>query len=640
MSLFPSLFVGLILGLQSNTLTKYSSDEGVTTLFDADFTTPTTSWTSGRTGFSSAYADTEWQFQTYSSGYAADTGSGTLTNTGGLTGQTAVGVWDGSYTGRNAWEVQSANDYLECSNTTACDSNNEDFCFRLVFRSYEDFTNGQYLLSKRLTNGWLLYQQSNTLRFFISDGTNTVNLSAPSAIAEGSGALNYVTGWYDYSADMLYMKSNLFSEVSASTASVTGTLSNSQSFVVGNRGDTHNAGVVGTQFLAFSHCAGASAQSMYDEDFWNHAKDPTGLLTTATRASMISVPVADGYVAHFGDDQLPIGYHSAFSHTSKLGLYCNSATTNLIAYSEDFTGTGWSTSLATDTADQASAPDGFYKATDLAGGFGAGKIQYTVSGLTGGETYTASIWVKRNWATDVACELRIVDSAAPATFTTSFDATSTWQRIEVSGALDGASTSFRFELGIPSNQDVFIWGAQLELGDGATAYIRTNGATASLAAPSYAVSGTAGQYVKGSKGEILVNQVSAVTADSTVYYVSCWSSGNTGLRSVRQNGSGSYSALVYSAASTLVASETDGSVTPGTEQPLKLRWDDAAGLSVGGPSGVEFIGDSNPPGSLDPDTWTSADDITDINIGSYRALGTQTVDAWISRITIYDQENV
>lgn len=506
--------MGLIMGLSVGLGSKFASDAGATVLFDADFTTPSTSWSAGRTGFSSAYADTEWQFQTYSSGYAADTGSGTLTNTGGLTGQTAVGIWDGSsYTGRNAWEVQSINDYLQCSNTTACDSNNEDFCFRLVFRAYEDWTNGRYLLSKRLTNGWLLYQQSNTLRLFISDGTNAISLFAPASITEGDGALHYVTGWYDYSADMLYMKSDLFSEVSTSTATMTGSISNSEAFIVGNRHGTQNVGMIGTQFCYVGHCAGANAQAMYDEEFWNHATDPTGLLTTATRASAISAEVAAGYVAHFSDNQLPIGYHSAFSHTSKLGLYCNSATTNLLTYSEALS--NWTQSGTSTTTDNSTdSPDGFRSASLITAGAVNDFIKLNFTTVAATE-YTISVHVLES---TVGCTGRLIfydETGAAELASQTFTCTSSWDNVvSVTATTNGGQVSSSIRIEIDNNtESLYAWGAQAELGDGRTAYIRTNGASASLAACDY----RGGSNMKSLAGEVASTFVLAQTDDAYIW---------------------------------------------------------------------------------------------------------------------------
>src|SRR5690606_4750142 len=122
---------------------------GPSLLANLDFSTPTTSWKSGRTGFSSAYATDEWLLQETSGTYANNVGSETLSNDSGIQGQTAVGIYDGtSYTARKAWEATSALSGLDGSGSSALDSDNEDLCCRIVFRWANSTTGIRQMFSK------------------------------------------------------------------------------------------------------------------------------------------------------------------------------------------------------------------------------------------------------------------------------------------------------------------------------------------------------------------------------------------------------------------------------------------------------------------------------------------------------------
>ena len=114
---------------------------GPSLLANLDFSAPTTSWKTGRTGFSSAYATDEWLLQETSGDYANNKGGTPLAVAGSLSlrNQSAVGIYDGSsLLARKAWELPSSvarADYLYTNaDTSTLDSDNTDLCACIVFR--------------------------------------------------------------------------------------------------------------------------------------------------------------------------------------------------------------------------------------------------------------------------------------------------------------------------------------------------------------------------------------------------------------------------------------------------------------------------------------------------------------------------
>lgn len=636
--------MGLIMGLSVGLGSKFA-DAGATVLFDADFRTPSTSWSAGRAGFSSAFAEAEWLLQETSGSYADNIGSADIdTFNGGLQGQTAVGVYDGSsYTARKAWETDSDAAYARTTSTTVLDSNNEDIATRIVFRCAEDGGATRTLWSKRdgLNSGWtVLITSAGVPQITLEDtGGTTVTLTLTGQDV-CDGALHYLSFWYDYSADTLYAKTDLGSS-SVSTASITNSLTNS---IAVSLGDPQ----VGSTAAKWQYCyvggaSGANAESLYSETFWNHAVDPTGLLTTQTRASLVSVPVASGgYVAHFADDTLPIGYHSAFTHASELGLYVNSATKNELAYSENINGQ-WTATNASKAADTGDAPDGFRSAHSFTATAANGNVYRNMAATTASTEYNGSIWVKRNGAFDVTGKIRLEDTNAATNTDQTFTATSTWQLIDVTHTMGGAGAAGRFSVFIDdSSKSLLIWGGQVELGDARNAYIRTDGASASLATTDYRALGTAGQYCKAATGEIEATCV--FTHDNTgndrTVYVNNGSANNVNSRDLYRSSVTLLRAVGYDSSAVSLGTLSHTSIASDTLYVQRFSWDESGGLSPGGGEDMVSLlngGDQK----TDVGTFTSTEDLTTVHVGNYRSPNTlYATDAFIARIQIFDAENV
>lgn len=177
--------------------------------------------------------------------------------------------------------------------------------------------------------------------------------------------------------------------------------------------------------------------------------------------------------------------------------------TNLCIQSQTLQ-TGWSTTISgtgvapTVTANYALAPDGTPTADRVQINQGAGTTgsDYsflttpTISGVTIGQTYTLSIWMKSNTGSNQTIVLgygSLMGSFQVVTVTPS------WQRFTMN--FTAAATSGVTNLGLRgtvttgSTADISAWGVQVEAGSTATRYIPTTTATVTVNPSYYPASG-------------------------------------------------------------------------------------------------------------------------------------------------------
>lgn len=622
----------------------------VTLLADFDFSAPLASWTAGRTGFSSAFATDEWLMQDAASPMANNVGSETLANSGGLVNQSAPDIYDGTgYGNRKAWEAIATGDDLAASGTTAGDSNNEDFCFRIVFRFKSTPPSNAYLIGKRDSaasyTGWSLRATATALEMALDEGTLEVTKGV-NATATHDGAWHYASGWYDYSANMIYLKTDVTAEVSASTATITASLTNGSPLKVNGISALAGAGNIQVGYAGV--CVGANSQAMYDEVFWQHAQDPSGLLTTTSRNSTISVPLSATTVGHFsggtalGTCQLPIGYNANFTDADKLGLYCNLAVTNLILYSRLSTGATSSNVTATDNA--ADGPDGFRAATTIAATANNGYLAKTVTTVAS-TAYCGSVYIEESTVGVTGRVIAYDESNGAELASQIFTATGTPQDVQVpfSTIADGISTSLRVEVDTSGETVIAdLW--QVNLGSARGAIINTSGAAAALVASNYRASATAGLLVKAAKGECEIVSVphNVDTSAANQYLTDFSAAGATANR--RYISSPAHATLVrtnMAAWNSAAGLEMNLFVTAEPTTPIEVtalaRWDASGGLAAGGGKDGTLSFNAGTGEVSDVGSHASTETLTDVTIGSYYS-NQYHFDGVIQRVRIWDQE--
>lgn len=112
----------------------------------------------------------------------------------------------------------------------------------------------------------------------------------------------------------------------------------------------------------------------------------------------------------------------------------------------------------------------------------------TAQQVVSGVTYTYSVYIKAGTATTMQIAMR--DNSTGNLPTTTLTPTSSWQRISVSMTLGSSTTSIYALLGA-ANGTFYAWGAQVEYGSTANAYVATT-TTAVYGTPTLSFSGVAG----------------------------------------------------------------------------------------------------------------------------------------------------
>jgi hypothetical protein len=142
--------------------------------------------------------------------------------------------------------------------------------------------------------------------------------------------------------------------------------------------------------------------------------------------------------------------------------------TNLIPYSEDFSESAWTKTRCTIDSGGHTSPSGESNAFKMTATDDDARLQD--GSEAAGVVYTQSIYVKSATGSNVSGQIDFTGTQIQT-----FTATSEWQRVDTTSD-DTRAGVVRVRI-TNSGDELYIWGAQLEVGSYATSYIPTSGST-------------------------------------------------------------------------------------------------------------------------------------------------------------------
>ena len=248
---------------------------------------------------------------------------------------------------------------------------------------------------------------------------------------------------------------------------------------------------------------------------------------TFTRASTATYVNASGLIASAAVNEARFDHDPVTGES--LGLLIEESRTNIVSYSQEFNNGYWSKTGGgnpgtTVTANQAVAPDGTTTADyiDYTTAITNSKlIERVFDNTPAGKTYTGSVWIKGTAGQTINL---LLDGSGVDVTGEQYTLDGTWQRLSITrtyGPTFSATAVFRFgvrPLALPSGtaNQVYAWGAQVELGSFPTSYIPTVASTVTRAADVASITGSAFTNLFYNQQGTLYFQYSLQPADQVV----------------------------------------------------------------------------------------------------------------------------
>lgn len=551
-----------------------------------------------------------------------------------IQGQTATGLWDGSgMNNRGAVEFTDGDTASMAYDNTNTGRLDESMSALIVFRATL-VSASRIVMGRRDGSapnlGWELTLQnpSGNLQLVVDSSAGSASFSIIQNFADG--AWHYALVTIDVAGNF-YLDTDLGS--------------NSGVF----SGDPDVAGL--TMHIGQDRATTCRSQHVYHvlwegananratlssavSSWWVLGDDPTGLLTTNTRASLVtSITDNDG---SFGDYltrwhgsasvvQLPHAYRAnlvdSIYNAAGIGLQVEDGRENFATLTEDIA--SWTASSATLNANVIDAPDGFRAMDEIVQTGAGGHAHRTFSGLTAETTYVLSLWLQTADSHNV--EVRVTDGATGTVQRATDTFATTTKRVRYSQTVTTAAgeTSLRVEIyggtQATSNQTARAWGVQLEEDLWATSslpssYIPNSATASSATAAGIDMRSTLiadamgdGSGAQNPAGELNLSLVmDAIRAgNQEVLNIS-------GVSRARIN-FGTNLWLMFDDAGAGVASFVFATnPTAGARHTMRLRWNSAAGIR-GGADTVDaqgltagFTSGSTSTWTPEQTTWTTA----------------------------------
>jgi hypothetical protein len=308
------------------------------------------------------------------------------------------------------------------------------------------------------------------------------------------------------------------------------------------------------------------------------------------------------------------------------GLLIEEARTNTCLYSQDIANAAWaafSTGAAKVGVASAAAPDGTSTAYEISvgtngGAFNGASAIFTGVNVVAGTNYAASVWVRaKTGSTSIRVGMQIGASYDSGDITVG----TSWQRIIVTSSAP-APGSGPGNISIRTNvagtsANVFIWGAQFEVGTFATSYIPTGASSVARSADSVIITGTNfSSWYNQSQGTFVTNFSRATTVANNWAYALSVPSGFSDLVTGPTSVNFRYG-----------ASSADLSVSA-TFSSGKI----ATAYTANGTHALAINGGAVSTSSITPDPGTP----TFIRFGAEQGAGVGFLNGWIASINYYN----
>ena len=260
--------------------------------------------------------------------------------------------------------------------------------------------------------------------------------------------------------------------------------------------------------------------------------------------------------------------------------------TNLIPYSEDFSKSAWTKTRCTIDSGGHTSPSGESNAFKMTATDDDARLQD--GSEAAGVVYTQSIYVKSATGSDVSGQVDFTGTQIQT-----FTATSEWQRVDTTSD-DTRAGVVRVRI-TNSGDELYIWGAQLEVGSYPTSYITTSGSTVTRNQETYEKTGISDK-INSTEGVLFV-EMAALSNDGTSRAIGISDGSSSDRVIVRYRPtSGQIQALVVSGSTTqALITKSSLTVTDFTKIAVKYKVNDFAlwidGVEVGtDTSGIVPVG--------------------------------------------------